>query len=72
MEEPPKFEDQEGILQSKSILQHMDKVLKSGKTMRRYLVRFKNYPFKVARWMKDMQLRDNQRFVNYYNRSCQE
>ena len=51
VEEPPDFEDQEEILQPKSILRHEDKILHSGKIIRQYLVKFKNYPFKDARWM---------------------
>ena len=72
MEEPPDFEDQEEILQSESILWHEDKILRSGKVIRMYLVKFKNNPFEDARWMQDIQLRDNMPLVNDYNRSCQE
>ena len=32
IEEPPKFEGQEEILQPKSILQHEEKILRSGKS----------------------------------------
>ena len=38
--EPPKFEGQEEILQPKSILRHEDKLLRSGKLIRRYLIKF--------------------------------
>ena len=70
MEEPPDFEDQEEILQSKSILQHENKILHSGKVIRRYLVKFKNYPYEDACWIQDIQLKDNMPQVNDYNRTC--
>ena len=72
MEEPLAFKDQEEILQPESILRHEDKILRSGKIIRRYLVKFKNYPFEDARWMQDIQLKDNMPLVNDYNRTCQE
>ena len=72
VEEPPAFEDQEEILQPESILRHEDKILQSGKIIRRYLVKFKNYPFKDARWMQDIQLKDNMPLINDYNCTCQE
>ena len=70
--EPPAFEDQEEILQPKSILQYEDKILHNGKVVKRYLVKFKNYPFKDACWMHKIQLRDNVPQVHDYNRTCQE
>ena len=72
IEELPKFQDQEDILQLESILCHEDKVLWSGKTICEYLVKFKNYPFEDARWMQDIQLKDNAMLVNDYNKSCKE
>ena len=72
VEEPPAFEGQEEILQPKSILQHEDKLLCSGKVIWRYLVKFKNYPFEDARWMQDIKLKDNVPLVDNYNRTCQE
>ena len=72
IEDPPKFEGQEEILQPESILRHEDKVLRSGKTIRRYLIKFKNYPFEDARWMQGIQLKNNVNLVNDYNRTCQE
>ena len=72
VEEPPNFEDQEEILQSKSILRHEDKILCRGKVIKQYLVKFKNYPFEDACWMQDIQLKDNMPLVNDYNRTCQE
>ena len=48
-EEPLEFEDQEEILQPKSGLCHEDKVLSSKKTIHRYLVKFKSYPFEDTR-----------------------
>ena len=48
-EEPPEFEEQEEILQPEIILRHEDNLLRSGKTLRKYLVKFKNYPTEDAR-----------------------
>ena len=42
--ETSNFEDQEEILQLKSILRYEDKILRSGKVIRD-LVKYKNYPF---------------------------
>ncbi|MCO5588821.1 hypothetical protein L7F22_042781 [Adiantum nelumboides] len=41
MEDPPEVEDQEEVLQPECILRHEDKVLRHGKTIRRYLIKFK-------------------------------
>ena len=71
IEEPPEFEGLEEILQPESILRHEDKVLQSGKIIRRYLIKFKNYPFEDARWIQDIQLKDNVNLVKTYNDSCQ-
>ena len=54
IEELSKFEEQGEILQPEGILQHEDKVLRSKKTIRKYLVTFKNYPFEDALWMQDI------------------
>ena len=72
VEEPPKFEDQKEILRPESILRHEDKLLRSGKVIKMYLVKFKNHPFEDAHWMQDIQLKDNMPLVNDYNRACQE
>ena len=66
------FEGLEEILQPKSILRHEDKILRSGKVIRRSLFKFKNDPFADACWMQDIQLKDNMPLVNDYNRTCQE
>ena len=47
-EEPPEFEEQEEILQPEIILRHEDNLLRSGKTLIQYSVKFKNYPPKDA------------------------
>ncbi|MCO5557660.1 hypothetical protein L7F22_011228 [Adiantum nelumboides] len=70
-EDPPKVEDQEEVLQPFSILRHEDKVLRHGKTIRRYLIKFKNYPFEDARWMQGIQLKDSMHLVNAYNDSLE-
>ena len=70
MKEPLAFKDQEEILQQKSILSHEDKILRSGKVIKRYLVQFKNYYFEDAWWMQDIQLKDNLPLVEDYNCAC--
>ncbi|MCO5601610.1 hypothetical protein L7F22_055733 [Adiantum nelumboides] len=70
-EDPPEVEDQEEVLQPESILRHEDKVLRHGKTIRRYLIKFKNYPFEDARWMQGIQLKDSLHLVNAYNDSLE-
>ena len=71
IKEPPKFEGLVEVLQPESILRHEDKVLRSDKTTRRYLVKFKNYDFEDARWMQDIQLKECQHLVNAYNDSIE-
>ena len=65
-EEPPEFEEQEEILQPEIILRHEDNLLRSGKILRRYLVKFKNYPLKDVRWMQETQLKDSIDMLNEY------
>ena len=51
---------------------HEDKVLRNGKTIRRYLIKFKDYHFEDAKQMQRVQLKDNLNLVNAYNNeSCQ-
>ena len=45
-EEPPNFDEQEEILE---ILRHEDNMLRSGKVLCRFLLRFRNYPPEVTR-----------------------
>ena len=52
-EDPPEFYEQEEILQPEIILRHEKNLLRSGKTLRQYLVKFKNYPPEDARWMQE-------------------
>ncbi|MCO5593953.1 hypothetical protein L7F22_047972 [Adiantum nelumboides] len=52
MEDPLEVEGQEEVLQPESMLRHEDKVLRNGKIIRRYLIKFKNYPFEDAKWMQ--------------------
>ena len=58
-EEPPDFDEQEEILWPEKILRHEDKMLRSGKVIRRYLIRFRNYPPEDAQWMQEPQLKDH-------------
>ena len=55
----PEFDEQEEILKPKRILKHEDKVLRIGKVLRRYLVKFANYPDEDARWMQEPQLKES-------------
>ena len=63
-EDLPEFDEQEEILQSEIILRHEDKLLRSGKTLRQYLVKFKNYPLEDAQWMHETQLKDSIDILN--------
>ena len=56
-EDPLEFDEQEEILQPEIILRHEESLLPSGKTLRRYLVKFRNYPPKDAHWMQESQLK---------------
>ena len=65
-EDPLEFEEQEEILQPKKILKHEENVLCNGRTLRQYLVKFKNYPLEDAKWMQDRQLGDSLDVLNEY------
>ena len=69
MEDPPEFDELEEILQPESILRHEYKLLRNGKVLRKYLVKFKNYSFDDAKWMVQPQLKDSMDLVNTYNQS---
>ncbi|MCO5579929.1 hypothetical protein L7F22_033796 [Adiantum nelumboides] len=71
MEDPPEVEGQEEVLQPESVLRHEDKVLRNGKIIRLYLIKFKNYPFEEAKWMQGTQLKDSLHLVNAYNDSLE-
>ena len=68
-EDPPVFDQEEEILQPEAILWHEDKVLRNGKILHKYLVKFNNYPFEDARWMQEPQLQDSITLVESYNQS---
>ena len=65
-EDPPKFEEQEEILKPEVILRHEDNLLGSGKTLRCYLVKFRNYPHEDAWWMQESQLKDSLDILHEY------
>ena len=65
-ENPLEFDEQEEILQPKIILRHEDNLLRSGKTLRRYLVKFRNYPPKDALWMQESELTNSMDILNEY------
>lgn len=50
-EDPPKFDEQQEILQHEVILNHEENFLQSGKVLHRYLIKFHNYPQEDAKWM---------------------
>ena len=52
-----------------SILRHVDKILRNGKVLRKYLIKFKNYSFDDAKWMIERQLKDSMALVHEYNTS---
>ena len=62
-EEPPKFDELEELLQPEAILRHEDKILRNGKVLRKYLIKFKNYAFDDAKWMREPQLKDSMALV---------
>ena len=68
-ENPPDFENEEEILQPEVILRHEDTLLRNGKVLRKYLVKFKNYSYDDARWMQESQLKDSMALVHGYNES---
>ena len=57
-EDTPKFNEVEGVLQSKIIIQHQDNLLQSDKVLHKYPVKFKKYPFDDVQWMIKYQLKD--------------
>ena len=65
-DDPPKFDEQEEILKFEIILRHEENLLRSGKTLRQYLVKFRNYPPEDARWMQESQLKDSMDILNEY------
>ena len=52
LEDPPDIDQDKEILQPEVILRHEDKLLRSCKTLRKYLVKFKNYPYEDGRWTR--------------------
>ena len=62
-EEPPEFDELEELLQPEAILRHADKILRNGKVLRKYLIKFKNYSFDDAKWMREPQLKDSMALV---------
>ena len=65
-EEPPDFDEQEEILWPDEILRHEDNKLRSGKIIRRFLIRFRNYPPEDAQWMQETQLKDHSDMIQDY------
>ena len=64
--DPPAFEEGEEILQPEIILQHENKILRNGKVLHKFLVKYRNYPFEDARWMQETQLQDSIDLVQAY------
>ncbi|RYA38851.1 chromo domain-containing protein [Enterobacter cloacae complex sp. GF14B] len=59
------MEENEEILVPEQILAHKDRKIK-GKVVRRFLVKFKNYPALDTKWMKEEDLADTPRIVKLY------
>ncbi|MCO5569514.1 hypothetical protein L7F22_023227 [Adiantum nelumboides] len=67
LDDPLEFEGTEEIFQPEHIIRHEDKVLRNGKVLCKYLIKFKKYPFEDAKWMQEPQLKDNMSMVATYN-----
>ena len=65
-EEPPKLDETEEILKLEYILKHEDKLLRFGKVLWRYLVKFLHYPKEDARWMQEPQLKSSLALLQEY------
>ena len=65
-EEPPEFDETKQILKREYILKHEDKLFRSGKVLRRYLVKFLHYPEEDARWMEEPQLESSLSLLQEY------
>lgn len=59
MKQPPDFDEHEAILWPDKILRHEDNMLRSGKVICYYLIRFRNYPLEDAQWMSEPQSKDH-------------
>ena len=57
----------EELLQPKAILRHADEILRNGKVLHKYLIKFKNYSFDDAKWMMEPYLKHPMALVNEYN-----
>ena len=64
--EPLEFDKKEEILKPKYILKHEDKLLRSGKALQRYLVKFLHYPKEDAQWMQEPQLESSLSLLQEY------
>ena len=66
LEEPPRVDELEEVLESEQIISHQDRVLKGGKQTRRFLVKFKNYSPLDAKWMDTQELNKFSHLVQHY------
>ena len=57
----------EELLQPEAILRHEDEILRNGKVLHKYLIKFKKYSFDDAKWMMEPQLKASLALVNEYN-----
>ena len=48
------------------VLHEQWEVLRNGKILCKFLVKYKNYPFEDARWMQETQLQDSIDLVQAY------
>ena len=65
-DEQPELDELEEILQPEQIVSHKDRPLRHGKVQRKFLVKFKNYPIRDAKWMEASDLADSLPILNAY------
>ncbi|MCO5607324.1 hypothetical protein L7F22_061519 [Adiantum nelumboides] len=65
-QEQPEVEELDEILVPEQILAHKERKIK-GKVIRRYLVKFKNYPALDAKWMEEGELAQSPDLLKFYH-----
>jgi len=67
----PEVEETEEILQPEQIVHHQERQLRSGKFVRKYLVKFQNYSPLDAQWMSEEDLQLYPDLLNGYKEAFQ-
>ena len=70
-EDLPDVEETEELLIPEQIIHHQERELKSGKIIRKYLVKFKNYTPLDAQWMTQKDLDTYPELVGSYVEALQ-